>query len=138
MTVMKSWMEIYFLSWQISIKLRRCSWRRWWLHQNIRQLHACMHSHHLQQPLQDQGNHFQSTGCFSKNGTPGLQIIIKLPRGPGVTSLSIRSLQGALGGPECYFQDVPIASWRLKTQQDGSVKVGELMGGWRLVGRFLI
>ena len=26
----------------------------------------------------------------------------------GVTSLSIRSLQGALGGPECYFQDVPI------------------------------
>ena len=29
---------------------------------------------------------------------------------PGVTSLSIRSLQGALGGPECYFQDVPIAA----------------------------
>lgn len=28
--------------------------------------------------------------------------------GSGVTSLSIRSLQGALGGPECYFQDVPI------------------------------
>ncbi|CAK9089626.1 unnamed protein product [Durusdinium trenchii] len=28
--------------------------------------------------------------------------------GSGVTSLSIRSLQGALGGPECYFQDEPI------------------------------
>eukprot|EP00438_Fugacium_kawagutii_P002544 Skav207760 [mRNA] locus=scaffold181:253266:281559:+ [translate_table: standard] len=31
-----------------------------------------------------------------------------LPAERGVTSLSIRSLQGALGGPQCYFQDVTI------------------------------
>ena len=72
---MRSWIEIYFLSWQISIKLRRCSWWRWWLHQNIRQLHAFMQSHHLQQPLQDQPTTFNQQDVFSKKRPPGLQII---------------------------------------------------------------
>ena len=37
--------------------------------------------------------------------------------GSGVTSLSIRSLEGALGGSECRFQNVAIAPRRLKGPQ---------------------
>lgn len=44
---------------------------RWWFHQNLRKFtHLCIHIIFNSHFKINQPPHFQSTGCFSKNGLP--------------------------------------------------------------------